>query len=165
MKCNRWSQLTDMNESKYVAACTVYEGKIVVSGGWNNEELNSVEAYDYYENKWTYLPDMIEERDNHASVSIGNKLFVIGGCKMSSCEMFDSFSRRFCYIKTFADSTNDIYNFRAVSITNQLVIFGEVDFDKETKVFTYNVKTGLLKLIDFDYLKNKHAFSCIKFRQ
>ena len=44
-----------------------------------DDELKSVETYDYYEDKWTYLADMIEQRSDHAAVSIGNKTFVIGG--------------------------------------------------------------------------------------
>ena len=44
-----------------------------------DDELKSVETYDYYEDKWTYLADMIEKRSDHAVVSIGNKTFVIGG--------------------------------------------------------------------------------------
>lgn len=52
VKCDRWSQIANMNEKIKHAACTVYEGKIVVTGGDNNERyLKSVEAYDYYENK------------------------------------------------------------------------------------------------------------------
>lgn len=70
------------------------------SGGWKLlGNLNSVEAYDHYENKWTNLPCMIEKRRYHASVTISNKLFVVGGYRKSTCEVFDSFARRFCYIK------------------------------------------------------------------
>ena len=44
---------------KCQVACTVFEGKIVVSGDINSNVLKSVEAYDYYENKWTNLTNMI----------------------------------------------------------------------------------------------------------
>ena len=47
MKCGRWNQIADMNKCRNCAACTVYEGKIIVSGGWNNDGLNSVETYDF----------------------------------------------------------------------------------------------------------------------
>ena len=46
MKCDKWSQIADINENKDHVACTVYEGKIVVSGGWGYDSLNSVEAFD-----------------------------------------------------------------------------------------------------------------------
>ena len=92
MKYETWTKIADMNEHRKGAACTVYEGKFVVSGSFY---LKSVEAYDYYENKWNYLPDMIKERFQHASVSMENKLFVIGRWDTSTCEVFDSFSRKF----------------------------------------------------------------------
>ena len=71
-----WKKISDMNDSRELAACTVFEGKIVVSGGTNNNVggLKSVEAYDHVENKWTNLPDMTEERWCHGSVSMGNKI-------------------------------------------------------------------------------------------
>ena len=65
-RLNKWSYKANMNESRIEAACTVFEGKIVVSGGRKNTcYLKSVELYDYHENKWTYLPDMIEHRCEH----------------------------------------------------------------------------------------------------
>ena len=72
---NKLIRIADMIESRRYAACTVFEGKIVVTGGYNSSEfyLKSVEAYDYYENKWKYLPCMIEKTSDHASVSIGKK--------------------------------------------------------------------------------------------
>ena len=93
---NTWIEIANLNMARDRAACTVFEGKIVITGGENNwPQLKSVEAHEYYENKWTNLPDMIEERSHHAAVSIGNKMFVIGGSYTTSCEVFDSFSRKF----------------------------------------------------------------------
>ena len=167
MKRDRWSQIADMNENREDAACTAFEGKIVVSGGcrrlksgfgnWRNIVLlKSVEVYDFYENKWTYLPDMIEERRNHASVSMGNKLFVIGGYGNLTCEVFDSYSRKFCCIKTLPDLANDIYKSAAICINNQVITFGELLFKhrfiqrcfKYTKIFTYNVETNKWKSVE-----------------
>ena len=67
MKKKKWTKIADIIEYRYNAACTVFGGKIVVTGG---KFTNSVEAYDYYENKWTYLPDMIYERFDHAAFSM-----------------------------------------------------------------------------------------------
>ena len=46
-----------MKQYRDFAACTAFEGKIVVTGGTDKRyKLNSVEAYDYYEtNGPTYL--------------------------------------------------------------------------------------------------------------
>ena len=71
-----------MNNGRYDAAYTVFESKIVVSGGYEYDNLKSVETYDRHENKWNYIPDMIERRYNHGSLSMGNKMFVIGGWKI-----------------------------------------------------------------------------------
>ena len=96
-------------EDRRNAACAVFEGKIVVSGGCNNNTkirrtavarrrilkqviLNSVESYDYHENKWSYFPCMLSKRANHTAVSIGNKLFMIGGSSNNS-EVFDSVTK------------------------------------------------------------------------
>ena len=40
---------------KHNAACTVFRGNIVVSGGMgiNGLFLNSIESYDVFANKWT----------------------------------------------------------------------------------------------------------------
>ena len=49
IKGNLWSQIANMNdEIRLSAACTVYEGKVVVTGGYNSKGLKSVEAYDYH---------------------------------------------------------------------------------------------------------------------
>ena len=159
VKRDIWSQIADMNDRRFGAACTVYEGKIVVSGGFSS----SVEAFDYYENKWTYLPDMIEERSHHASVSIGNKLFVIGGYKTSTCEIFDSLARKFCYMKTCLELGRNIDYFQAVCISSQIIVFGEVRNEHETKMFTYIDETSEWKSIDCKYLNNKRGVSCIKY--
>ena len=50
-KTSQWSYIAKIKTARVNAACTVFEGKIVVSGG--NYNLKSVEAYDYYENKWS----------------------------------------------------------------------------------------------------------------
>ena len=155
-----------MKENRYFAACTVYEGKIVESGGWSSKLLlKSVETFDYYENKWIYLPDMIEKRNDHASVTIGNKLFVIGGYRMATCEMFDSCTRKFCYIKSCSGFPNNLFRLHGVSISNQIVIFAEVCNEFHTEIFTCCTETYEWKSIDCDVLKNKSQVSCVKYHQ
>ena len=95
---------------------------------------------------------------------MSNKLFVIGGYEKSTCEVFESWSREFCYIKTCTDF-NNMCLFQAVCLSNQLIIFGEVSNQYQTKTFIYNVETSEWKLIDCDYLKNKCGVSCIKYHQ
>ena len=147
MNSNTWNKVADLNVARNFAACTVFEGKIVVTGGvYNWNELKSVEAYDYYENKWTYLPDMIEERFYHAAASMGNKQFVIGGDINTNCEVFDSSSRKFTNIHSEICSDLESLYFYGFGIGNNVVIFQE-DLTEITVV-----KTAIY-LYDVDNLK------------
>ena len=100
VKHNKWSSIGNMNERKDDLACTVFDGKIVVSGGWNSRsDLKSVEAYDHHDDKWIFLPDMHFERYEHSAVSMGNKMFIIGGfVQGNSCEVYDKISQKFSCI-------------------------------------------------------------------
>ena len=74
LKTKKWCHLRNLNIARDNAACTIFEGKIVVTGGYNDlMNIKSVESYDYYENKWTYVPHMIGKRmlHYHAAVSMG----------------------------------------------------------------------------------------------
>ena len=56
MKSDKWNQIADLNFERSAAACELFEGKIVVSGGLNyDDELKTVEAYDYYEDKCPFI--------------------------------------------------------------------------------------------------------------
>ena len=82
----------------------IFEGKVIVTGDiyFHGEYFSfrkSVETYDHYKNKWNLLPELIYGRCNHEVVSMGNKMFAIGGKVLRSCEVFDSFSRKFTLLK------------------------------------------------------------------
>ena len=67
---------------RHCVPCTVFEGKIVVTGGKFCEQfgnnhyytagLKSVQAYWNHQNKWSQFPDLLKERRDHGSVSMGN---------------------------------------------------------------------------------------------
>ena len=63
------------------AACPVFEGKILVSGGRIHYQNNTIEAYGYHKNKVSYFPCMLSPRNNCTIVSISNKMLMIGGCQ------------------------------------------------------------------------------------
>ena len=108
VKLNKWSSIANINEKRRELACTVFDGKIVISGEYYRENcgdyeyLPSVEAYDHHENKWTFLPDMQFERSEHSAVSMGNKMFIIGGFVQGNstfpCEVYDKVSQKFSCI-------------------------------------------------------------------
>ena len=73
----------------------------MVGGNENKsfDELKSVEKYDHHLDKWTFLADMQIERRNAEVITKGNKLFVISDYYSdSTCEVYDSFSKKFFYI-------------------------------------------------------------------
>ena len=85
-----------MNNPRSNAACTVYERRVVVSGGYYgviiNYHLKSVEVHDHVADKWSYMSNMIEKRVCHSSVAIKNKSFVIECYRngRKTCEILDS---------------------------------------------------------------------------
>ena len=164
IKNNKRYKIADLNQSRYGAASTVFEGKIVITGGFSkseNRQLKSVEAYDYYENKWTYLPDMIYERKSHAVVNIGNKLFVIGGRTTSSCEVFDSFSRKFLIIKSYMKTTVlEKFYTEAFSVGENIVVFHHCRGLK-TVIYVYDVNKCKWSEVDCSYTKTFVVQCCI----
>ena len=117
-KDNRWKEVAPMNESRLEAACTVFEGNIVVSGGTFDGYLNTVESYDVIADKWSSMPNMVNGKSSHSLVVVRNKLFVIGDYK-DTCEVFDNNIRKFVVLK----SPEISYLNTAVSIGSKIVIF------------------------------------------
>ena len=115
-----WCEIANLNVKKCDTACSVFEGKIVVTGGSSySAYLESVEAFDHQRNKWTVLADMIKRRVNHSSVTIGNKLFVIGGNEKKNSEVYDIVSRKFT---TFSFRL-PCKSCKIVSFNNKMAVF------------------------------------------
>ena len=130
-KCRTWRQCAVLNGDRCQASSVVFEGKIVVSGGfsWNAGSLNSVEVYDHMAGSWSYMPNMIERRYEHISVAVKNKLFILGGAEIFCeifCEMFDTRCNKFIKVKPPPNSlTFDILRPESViSIGSKLAVFG-----------------------------------------
>ena len=122
-----------------------------------------MEAYDYYENKWTYLPDINDKRRNHAAVSMGNKLFVIGGSRISSCEVFDSWSRIFTNINSeMKVSALERNIFKAFCVGSNIVVFHHSESLKSV-IYVYDVNELSWSTVDCSYTKNYFVPSCIKY--
>ena len=54
---------------------------------------------------------------------------------------------------------------QTVCYSNQVIIFGNVVYEYQTKAFTYNDETREWKLNDCKYMKIKLGFSCMKYHQ
>ena len=186
---NKWTSIASIMELREGSACTVFEGKIVVSGGFRKEiipnrvypggmvnlcllqrliYLNTIEAYDYHENKWSCLPSMLSPRVNHTAVSISNKMIMIGGNSENS-EIFDSITRKFTYIKTFPKwvGKSKIYlphrfnnPYQVVDIANKIYFFCIKNM--KVKVYRYDVRNDSFTFVTSRKTESLGKFSCIK---
>ena len=147
-----WKEVAEMNQSRYYASSTVFEGKIVVSGGINNEFLTTVEAYDHVANTWTNMPEMVEERYHHKSVAVKNKLFMVGG-NNKTCEVYDSISKKFVLLKSpdYRFINYNDYSFMfpkaAFSIGSKFHVF----HGRKNTYFIYHIENGTWSEVPLNY--------------
>ena len=108
-----------MNVARYHAACVVYQGSIVVSGGLdiNDNDSSSVESYDVFADEWSTMPDMLSSKSFHSLVVAKDKLFVVGYGR-DICEVYDSTSKKFVAIKK---SRRPLVINKALSIGNRIL--------------------------------------------
>ena len=131
-----------------------------MSGGLSKTSfLKSVEAYDYHENKWTYLPDMNCARFFHGSVSMGNKMFMIGGTMTKTCEVFDSITEKFIYLKQKLP-TPLLFVKSAVVIGYKIIVFPGFLTVKNKKVLVYDVLMDQCNVEENDLLDIYSVFTC-----
>ena len=106
---------------------------------------------------------MNEKRCNHASVSMGNKLFVIGGYNISSCEVFDSCSRKFTIIiSEIKVSASEISLFEAFCIGSNIVIFQHAHSQK-SGIYMFNVMESRWSTFVCSYTNEYFMPNCIKY--
>ena len=155
-------EVAEMKTARYCSACAVFEGKIVVSGGSNFDELNTVEAYDHVANEWTNMPNMIEERNYHKSTAIKNKLYMFGGITITS-EVYDSTCEKFVLLK----SPNDRFTrhlespLAAISIGNKIIVF----IMKKGTSSVYDTENDTWSEEPFEVGRNLFRYSCAKVPQ
>ena len=153
-----WREIARMNESRYNASCVVFEGKIVVTGGRNDNyiDLNTVEAYDHINDSWTKMPNMIEEKYCHKSVAIKNKLFIVSYLFTHTFEVFDSFSKKFALLQHPSISSRLYYIADVISIGNKIVIFS----NRYGSVFLFDVEIDVWSEKSCDATKHIEYYSC-----
>ena len=139
-KCLKWKKLSRMNNASMFSACSVFEGRIVVSGGsYNFGRFKTVKAYDHVGNTWENMPNMINARDGHKSVAVKNKLFIVGGLFIHDCEVFDSTTNKFTLLKqpTKASGFNLFEPHKVIAIGSKIFVFQGV-----YEVKTYDFKNN-----------------------
>ena len=117
----KWNRIAKMNQRRQDAACAVFHGKIVVSGGWDFDNLNNLETYDVIGNKWSPMTSMINGRSGHSMVVVKNKLFVIGVTTINS-EVYDSTCNRFIALKSNLLIDLQLSN-KVIKVGNKIFVF------------------------------------------
>ena len=160
-KSRTWKEVAKMNEARYDAACTIFTGEVVVSGGEGRRRTSkTVEAYDHVADKWSYMPNMIKRRIRHKLVAVNNKLFVVGGLSTKSCEVFDSTSNKFVLLKPprgfYKKSLDNPAT--AIIIGSKLVVFG----NRSDRISYYDVDTNEWSEESFEISKKLVGYCCVK---
>ena len=158
---NKWSKISELRKQRFSPSCTVFDGKIIVTGGFNTgRRLRSVESFDHHENKWTFLCDMIDAKALHSSVSMGNKMFVIDRFLSSSFEVYESVSRKFSFLNIIPLSGHPRnFYYRALSVGNKLFILSAKKPCSNLEIYAYNVDNN--KWISEDSLFETNLFCCV----
>ena len=154
--------ISKMNTAKKTFACSVFEGRVVASGGMNhnNDRLNTVEAYDHVGDTWETLPSMIDERRGHKSTAVKNKLSVVGGIFTSNCEVFDSTANKFAILEQPTSfSWFILYEpFGVITVGNKLYVFQR---NSDAKTYDFENNEWSVKTCEAtEYLK---YFSVLKY--
>jgi len=70
--------------------CVVMDDYLYVVGGTNrhNEVLQSVERYNFKENRWTELPPMLEPRASPSVSAVNGKIYVFGGDQINEVNFY-----------------------------------------------------------------------------
>ena len=159
-KEGKWKEVSSMKHARYSAACVVFQEKVVVSGGYNNRELNSVESYDVFADKWIPMPNMISAKRFHSLVVVKNKLFAID----RNCEVFDNISKQFVALKSILnlskwfDPVRDVYSNKAVAIGNKIYILQ----NNSSSIFCYDVNKDQWCKEQIEATKYIDDFFCVK---
>ena len=76
----QWEQLPEMGHARYCPGATMWQGKLVVVGGYRDGRfLNSAEAYDPDRGVWQAMPPLVHARYAPVVVVYGGRLIVSGG--------------------------------------------------------------------------------------
>ena len=153
-------QVSQMEEGRSGAACVVFEGSIVCSGGVDSQyvSVNTVESCSVVADTWTQMPSMIEERHGHRLVVVKSKLFVIGGnTAEATSEVFDSNSNTFVAI----NSPCAIGYNKSLVFGSRILIF-QTEKEGNSFVVSYDVHKNKWSDQSCEAIDNLLVYSCVK---
>ena len=164
-KNNSWKEVAGMNFARKDAACEVFKGRILVSGGKGigNNKMKSVESFDVIADEWSLMPDMINVKSGHSLVAVKSKLFVIG-FDTDTSEVFDSICKKFTTFKTPLNFVSG----KAVPIGNKILIIQwetqEEEIQDNTRLIVcYDVDKNEWSKESWETTKDLDGFTCVTF--
>ena len=150
----KWKQVAGMIQARDNAACAVFEGKIVVSGGYDNNDndLNIVETYDVIGNEWSPMPNMVYGASDHSLAGVKSKLFVIGNTT-KNCQIYDSICKKF--VALLSQRSNSFFDFgkfnEVVKVGSTLFVFSR---NPSSIVYCYDVERSQWILSSSEFTDN-----------
>ena len=154
-KRKEFREISEMSTPRRCAACVVFQGNVVVSGGYgnNNYDLNTVESYDVFADKWSRMPDMINSQSFHNLVVVKDKLFVVGQ-GTEACEVFDNVCKKFVLLKHPIRFNHN----QCVPIGNKIIVFQEnrssiVCYDVDEDKWSEGSSEVTKDLLNFSFTK------------
>ena len=120
-KNNTIKEIANMKQARKNAACTVYKGLVIASGGFVDNDFgsNTVEVYDHLPNTWTDMPRMVEGRSEHSLVAIKSKIIAIGN---RNYEIYDEVAKSFTLINVPLNYTSYYLSVKAISVGNKIAL-------------------------------------------
>ena len=160
-KSLKWNEISKMYNKRRQSASSVFNGRILVSGGYYNGTLNTVEAYDHVADTWENMPNLINTRFCHKSVAVKNKLFVIGGFIRNDCEVFDSTTNKFALLKQPTSISRLILYepLEVITVGNKFYVFQR---NGDVKIYDFENNEWSVKTCEAT--KNLGFFSVLKYQ-
>ena len=161
IKTGKWTEIARLEEARSNASCAVFEGRVVVSGGFNDgRDLSSVEAYDHVADLWSCFPGMVERRSWHGSIARKNKLFVVGALFKMTYEVFDSTCGKFVLLTP----PTELLRKRLSNPTGVFTVGCKlvVIYSLYSVAFTYNIDEGGWRKELCEYKEGLIDFKCAK---
>ena len=154
-----WIKVSNTKGARSCAACAVFQGSIVVSGGHgaHQQNLNTVESYDVFADEWSPLPSMVNGKSDHSLVAVKDKLFAIGNgsdVHTSYFEVLDAECDRFVALTPLRHLRFQ----NAVSVENGIVIFKSYS----SYVYFYSFEKQEWSKESFEATMKIMGFACAK---
>jgi hypothetical protein len=130
---NSWTYGPSMPEARRGFAAVVWNGSIVVLGGFNRHLVHSMDLYDPSANAWRSIGNMSSLRAEFAAAVIGDYIYVMGGIGQSPAVLNDllRFDPVHATWETMQRMPGQGADIAAVALNNMLFVQElQLDFDE-----------------------------------